>query len=401
MIYGILHLSFWGYFIALMVMTQLTIAGVTVYLHRCQAHRALTLHPAISHFFRLWLWLTTGMNTKAWTAIHRKHHARCETVEDPHSPQVMGLKKVLWQGAELYRHEATNDETIERFGQGTPDDWLENKLYTPYGSMGILSMFIIDLVLFGVPGITIWALQMMWMPFFAAGIVNGIGHYWGYRNYECTDAARNISPFGLFIGGEELHNNHHAFGSSAKFSVKWWEFDLGWGYIKLFQWMGLAQVKKVSPKMQIVPDKQTIDSDTIKAIIINRLQILSHYSKEVILPVLKAEKEHAGEKGGQLFHRAKTLLVRELSLFNKIERSRLALLLRKKQALRQVYYYRLKLQKIWNLTTANQKELIDALQEWCKSAENSGILALKEFSHRLKSYVPHIQIRGNHGTQAD
>lgn len=391
MIYGLLHLSFWGYLIALMVMTQLTIAGVTVYLHRCQAHRALTLHPIISHFFRLWLWLTTGMNTKAWTAIHRKHHARCETEEDPHSPQVMGLKKVLWQGAELYKHEATNTETLERFGQGTPDDWLENKLYTPHGSLGVLTMFIIDLVFFGVPGITIWALQMMWMPFFAAGVVNGVAHYWGYRNYECSDAARNISPLGWFIGGEELHNNHHAFGSSAKFSVKWWEFDLGWGYIKLFQWMGLAKIKKLSPKMQTVPDKKTIDSETIKAIIINRLHVLSYYSKEVILPVLKEEKKNAGEKGAQLFRSARTLLVRELSLFNKIERSRLALLLRKKQTLRQVYYYRLKLQKIWNLTTANQKELIDALQEWCKSAENSGISALKEFSHRLKSYVPHIQ----------
>jgi len=401
MIYGLLHLSFWGYFITLMVMTQITIASVTVYLHRCQAHRALMLHPIISHFFRLWLWLTTGMNTKAWTAIHRKHHARCETEEDPHSPQVLGLNKVLWQGAELYRYEAINTETLERFGQGTPDDWLENKVYTPYGSTGILLMFMIDLVLFGVPGITLWALQMMWMPFFAAGIVNGVGHYWGYRNYECSDAARNISPLGWFIGGEELHNNHHAFGSSAKFSVKWWEFDLGWGYIKLFQWMGLAKIKKLSPRLQAVPDKKVIDSETIKAVIINRLNILSHYSKEVVLPVLKAEKKHAGEKGSELFHRARTLLVRELSLFNKLERSRLALLLRKKQTLRQVYYYRVKLQKIWNLTTANQKELIEALQEWCKSAENSRISALKEFSFRLKSYVPHIQIRASHGTQTD
>jgi stearoyl-CoA desaturase (Delta-9 desaturase) len=398
MIYGLLHLSFWGYALALIVMTQITIASVTIYLHRHQAHRALTLHPAISHFFRLWLWLTTGMTTKIWTAIHRKHHAKCEGVEDPHSPQVMGLKKVLWNGAELYRKEAKNQETLDRYGQGTPDDWIERHLYTPHSAMGILVMFILDLILLGVPGITIWALQMMSMPFFAAGVVNGIGHYFGYRNYECADAARNIIPWGWVLAGEELHNNHHAFGSSAKFSVKWWEFDLGWGYIKLLQWMGLAKIKKLPPKLQLVPDKEVIDAETIKALIINRLHVLSHYGKEVILPVLKAEKKRAGEKGSELFHRARMLLIRELSLFDRFERSRLALLLREKQPLRQVYYYRQKLQKIWNRTTASQKELIEALQEWCKSAENSGITSLKEFSCRLKSYVPHIQSGGTHGT---
>jgi stearoyl-CoA desaturase (delta-9 desaturase) len=389
MIYGLLHLSFWGYGIAFIIMSQLTIMSVTLYLHRSQAHRALDLHPVIQHICRAWLWLSTGMSTKAWTAIHRKHHAKCETAEDPHSPQRMGLPKVLWQGAELYRKEALNQETIERYGQGTPDDWLENHLYIAHGMLGIGLMFLLDVILFGVPGITMWALQMMWIPFCAAGIINGIGHYFGYRNYECPDAARNIVPWGLILGGEELHNNHHAFGSSAKFSVKWWEVDMGWGLIKILQFFGLAKIKKVSPKLLSLPDKKAIDAETIKVIILNRLQVLSHYSKEVTLPVLRAEKKSAKEKGEKFFFRARMLLIRELSLFKPWERSRLAILLRKKEALRQVYYYRIKLQKIWSVTTATQKELIEALQEWCKSAENSGILALEAFSRRLKSYVPY------------
>jgi stearoyl-CoA desaturase (delta-9 desaturase) len=395
MIYGLLHLSFWGYCVAFIVLTQITIASVTIYLHRCQAHRALDLHPAASHFFRVWLWLTTGQNTKEWTAIHRKHHAKCETQEDPHSPQVLGIKKVVWEGYELYRKEALNKETMERYGQGTPDDWIENHLYIPHGSLGILLMFVLDVILFGVPGITFWALQMIWMPFFAAGIVNGVGHYFGYRNYECPDAARNIIPIGFWLGGEELHNNHHAFGSSAKFSTKWWEFDLGWGYIKLMQWLKLAKIKKLSPKLSSVPHKNIIDAETVKAIILNKFHILSRYSKEVVFPVLKAEKKHAGEKGKDLFRQARMLLVRELSLFDNFQRSRLAFLLRKKGTLRQVYYYRIKLQKIWELSTASQKELVEALQDWCKRAENSGILALKQFALRVRSYVPNLRIEKN------
>lgn len=381
--YGLLNLSFWGDVLALMILTQITIAAVTLYLHRCQAHRAIEFHPAISHFFRLWLWLTTGMNTRAWTAIHRKHHAKCETPEDPHSPQILGIKKVLWEGAELYRKEAKNLDTLEKYGKGTPNDWLERHLYTPHSVLGVIIMLLVDLLLFGLPGISIWALQMLWMPFFAAGIVNGVGHYWGYRNYECKDAARNIIPLGLFIGGEELHNNHHAFGSAAKFSSKWFEFDLGWAYIKLFSFLKLAKVKKLPPKLLSLPDKNTIDLETLRALILNKLNVLSDYSKTVVLPVLQAEQQKAGVK----FSHAKKLLVRELSLFSKMDRKSLANLLRKERALRKVYYYRKKLEDIWSRTTASQKELIDDLQKWCKKAENSGISALQTFACQLKSYV--------------
>lgn len=383
MIHGVLNLSFWGDVLAIIILTQITIAAVTIYLHRCQAHRALELHPAISHFFRAWLWLTTGMNTKAWTAIHRKHHAKCETKEDPHSPQIMGINKVLWEGAELYKAEAKKNETLEHYGKGTPDDWLERKLYTPYGTLGVAIMLITDIVLFGIPGISIWGIQMLWIPFFAAGVINGIGHYWGYRNFECKDAARNIIPFGFIVGGEELHNNHHAFGSSAKFSSKWWEFDLGWGYIKLLSFLKLAKVKKLPPKLVCIADKNSIDTETLKALIINKLNILSSYRKEVIIPVLKNEQQQINEK----FSKAKQLLIRELSLVNQFDRKKLAQLLKQDRILRKVYYYRKQLQIIWNRTTASQKELIDALQVWCKSAENSGIEALRNFSFRLKSFV--------------
>lgn len=381
--YGILDLSFWGYVIFTLVFTQITIASVTLYLHRCQAHRALELHPIVSHFFRFWLWLTTGMKTKAWTAIHRKHHAKCETVDDPHSPQILGIKKVLMQGAELYKKEAKQTETLERYGQGTPNDWIENKLYTPHSVAGVVLMLGIDLLLFGLPGISIWGIQMLWIPFFAAGVVNGIGHYWGYRNFECPDASRNIFPIGFFIGGEELHNNHHTFGSSAKFSTKWWEFDLGWFYIRVLKFFKLAKVKKLPPKLCYVPEKKQIDRETLKAIIINRFNILSCYAKEVILPVLKTEQTVAGQK----FYRAKILMIRELSLVSHFERNMLASLLKKQASLRKVYYFRMKLQSIWNKTAASQKELIDSLQEWCKRAENSGILALEKFAVQLKTYV--------------
>lgn len=387
MIYGLLNLSFWGYFIAVVVLTQTTIAAVTIYLHRCQAHRAITLHASISHFFRFWLWLTTGMITKEWAAIHRKHHAKCETVDDPHSPQISGIKKVLWQGAELYRKEACNQDTVERYGQGTPDDWIERHLYSKHSSVGIYTMLVIDLLLFGLPGITVWAIQMAWIPFFAAGVINGVGHYLGYRNYECPDAARNIVPWGLLIGGEELHNNHHTFGSSAKFSSKWWELDLGWGYIKLLSWLKLAKIKKLPPKLYQSAHKECIDAETLKALIINRFNVLSRYSKEVILPVLKAEKLHAGEKGRALFQRAKILLIRESSLIDKLGKQRLALLLKKRQALHNVYHYRQQLLAIWDRTTASQKELVEALQDWCKRAENSGIEVLREFALRLRGYT--------------
>lgn len=388
MFYGILNLSFWGYVVFTLVVTHITIVAVTVYLHRCQAHRSLEVHPILAHFFRLWLWLTTGMVTKAWAAIHRKHHAKCEMPEDPHSPQILGLKKVLWEGAELYRAEAKNEETLTRYGHGTPDDWVERHIYTPYSSKGILLMLLIDVVLLGIPGITVWAIQMMWIPFFAAGIINGVGHYWGYRNFECPDAARNIVPWGILIGGEELHNNHHTFPTSAKLSVKAWEFDIGWLYINLFRFLKLVRVKKTPPKVRFQPSKLQIDMDTVKALLTNRFQVMARYSKEVIFPVLHEERSKVGAAGANLLRNARKLLVRTESLVGQQEKQELMQVLETRENLKVVYDYRMKLQEIWSKTTANQRELLEAVQEWCHQAESSSVEALRKFAARLSGYVP-------------
>ena len=387
MLFGLLNLSFWGYVIALLVLTHITIVAVTVYLHRAQAHRSLDLHPIISHFFRFWLWLTTGMETKEWVSIHRKHHAKCETEDDPHSPQIKGIKKVFFEGAELYREEAKNADTMQRYGQGTPDDWIERNLYSKHSVAGIVLMFIIDVLLFGVPGVTIWALQMLWIPLFAAGVVNGIGHYWGYRNFECPDAARNIIPFGAFIGGEELHNNHHTYPTSAKFSVKRWEFDLGWHYIRLLQFLKLAKIKRVPPRLAETPGKLHADVDTLKAIITNRFQVMARYSKEVLLPVWQEETEKANNAFNKaLLKRAKVSLIRTQSLLNEEGKRQLADVIDKHHMLALVYQYRLKLQSIWERTTATQRELLEALQEWCQQAEATGITALRKFAGDLAGF---------------
>src|SRR3989344_1934460 len=279
MLEGLIVLPWWGYIIVALVFTHITIAAVTIFLHRHQAHRALVLHPIVSHFFRCWLWLTTGMVTKEWAAIHRKHHAKVETPEDPHSPQQYGIGTVMWQGSELYRKEAKNRETLERYGHGTPDDWVERHVYTGRSKHGIALMFAINVVLFGPIGITIWAIQMIWIPVFAAGIINGIGHYWGYRNFEVADASTNIFPWGILIGGEELHNNHHTFGSSAKLSSKWWEFDIGWLYFRLMETVGLAKVKKIPPALSYNAAQQHIDIDTVRAVITARFQAMSHFAR--------------------------------------------------------------------------------------------------------------------------
>ena len=386
--FGLLNLPWWGYIIAILAMTQVTILSVTIFLHRCQAHRALDLHPIVSHFFRFWLWLSTGMETKEWTAIHRKHHAKVETNEDPHSPQVKGIWKVLFEGTELYRKEARNPATIERFGQGTPDDWVERNVYTKHSAMGITIMLFVDLFLFGPMGLTMWAMQMVWIPFFAAGLVNGVGHYFGYRNFEVQDASRNLFPIGFFIGGEELHNNHHTYGTSAKFSVKWWEFDTGWMLIRIMQLFGLAKPKRVPPKAALAHGKTTLDTDTLKAILTNRFQVMANYSKSVILPVLREERRRAGAAGSAMWHRMKTSLVREATLVEKADQQRLERVLETNRSLQTVYQFKLKLQNIWAKSTESQHELLESLQDWCKQAEATGIKALREFVGHLKAYVP-------------
>jgi stearoyl-CoA desaturase (Delta-9 desaturase) len=389
MTYGILNLSFWGYVVATIVLTQISIAAVTIYLHRYQTHRSLTLHPIISHFFRFWLWLTTGMVTAEWVAIHRKHHAASDVEGDPHSPKVFGLKKVFWEGAELYKKAAKDREMIAKYSHGTPNDWIERNIYSRFSATGIGLMFIIDILLFGLPGITIWALQMMWIPVHAAGVINGVGHHWGYRNFECPDAATNIIPWGFWLGGEELHNNHHTFASSAKFSVKWWEFDIGWLYIRCLSFLGLAKVKKLPPKLAREAGKLQVDLDTVRAVIGNRFQIMSFYYNRVVCPILKYERSSTVNKADKrLFQQAGHLLRRQDTLLSPKAKSRLQALLARCEPLRMVYNYRQSLQNVWLKTATSQKELVEALQQWCKQAEESGLDVLRQFALQIKGYVP-------------
>lgn len=387
--FGVLNLSFWGYVIATIVLTQITIAAVTIYLHRHQTHRALTLHPIVSHFFRLWLWLTTGMVTSEWVAIHRKHHATTDMEGDPHSPKLLGLRKVFWQGAELYKAAAKDQEMIAKYSHGTPNDWLERRLYKAHSARGILLMLFVDLLLFGLPGITIWAIQMIWIPIHAAGVVNGVGHHWGYRNFECHDAATNIIPWGFWIGGEELHNNHHTFASSAKFSIKWWEFDIGWLYIRCLVALRLAKVKKLPPKLALDQGKLHVDLETVKAVVSNRFQVMSFYYKRVVRPVLRMEKRsvaHVTEK--KLFQRAGRLLRLQDNLLSPRSKNRLNALLASRERLHTVYTYRQSLQNIWLKTASSQKELVESLQQWCKQAEESGLDVLHQFAQQVKNFVP-------------
>jgi stearoyl-CoA desaturase (Delta-9 desaturase) len=382
---GLLQLPLWGYFIYTLVLVHLTIMGVTLYLHRDQTHRAVDLHPAVGHVFRFWLWLTTGMLTREWVAVHRKHHARCETEEDPHSPQIVGLRKVLLEGAELYRAEASNPETVEKFGRGAPDDWIERRLYTRFPILGVSTLMVINLALLGVGGLSVWAVQMMAIPFFAAGVVNGLGHYWGYRNFECRDAATNVSPLGLMLGGEELHNNHHAFPSSAKFSLRRWEFDIGWLWIRSLSAVGLARVRRVAPSPMVAEGAargKGLDLDTVRAVILNRYHVLRDYSRTVMLPTVRQELR---DRSARVVRRAKRLLVREPTLLNDEHQSTLATLLEDYGTLNTLYQYRQRLKEIWESTTHND-QLLKQFRDWCAQAEASGIRQLQEFARRLQDY---------------
>ncbi len=385
-LYGVLDLSFWGYAAAALIMVQVTMMAVTLYLHRDQAHRALELHPALRHFFRFWIWCTSGMMTREWVAVHRKHHAFCEREGDPHSPQVFGLKKVLLEGAELYKEEAKKPETLAKFGRGTPDDWIERNVYARFTFGGIVLMVFADLLLFGVPGIIIIAVQMVAMPLFAAGVINGLGHHSGYRNFECDDAATNLLPWGVFVGGEELHNNHHAFPTSAKFSVRRWEFDIGWMYICIFRALGLAKVRKVAPRPQFAREPaRNVDLDNVRAIIVNRMHVLRDYSRQVTLPVLHRERSLAAA-GNRALKRAKTLLIRQPALLDEAARRRLTALLSDHAALRTVHEFRERLTELWNGANVGNDRLLAQLKDWCAEAEASGIKVLEDFAARLRSY---------------
>lgn len=383
---GLFDLPWWGYLLVGFILTHITIVSVTVFLHRHQAHRAIDLHPAIAHFFRFWLWLTTGMVTREWVAIHRKHHAKCETAEDPHSPQTRGIRTVMWQGSELYRAEAANADTLRAYGHSTPDDWLERTLYGRFQMLGVASLLVIDFALFGFAGVALWGVQMLWIPFWAAGVINGVGHWWGYRNFETPDSSRNIAWFGFLIGGEELHNNHHAFASSAKFSVRWWEFDAGWAYIRTLKALGLARVKKLAPRAHILQGKDHVDMDTLRAVFANRLNIMSSYAREVLLPVLRQEYRCRDGACRKCLRSARRLLVRNPEAMDEGSRGRLEGILERFATLRTVYQYREQLQGLWNRSATSHELLLQALQDWCQRAEATGVQALQDFAQQLRGY---------------
>jgi stearoyl-CoA desaturase (delta-9 desaturase) len=384
--YGLWDLTWWQIVLYTLVTTHLTIMGVTIFLHRAQAHRSVTLGPIPSHFFRFWLWLGTGMVTKEFVAIHRKHHAKVETEEDPHSPQTRGLKKLLLEGVELYRDESRNPETMVKYGSGTPDDWLERHLYSRFSWQGVGLMLILDVALFGAIGLTVWAVQMAWIPVMATGVINGIGHYWGYRNFESADASTNVSIWGVLIGGEELHNNHHTYPTSAKFSVKKYEFDIGWMYIRLMQAVGWAQVKKVPPKLQLGEVKPVADEKTLEALIANRYEVMAGYARAV-RRACKAELTtlQAGQADRSPLRIAKRWLHRDEDKVPAAARVQVAAARAAHPVLDQMVTMREELRQLWLNTSQSREQLAADLQAWCHRAEASGIAQLQQFSMRLRA----------------
>jgi stearoyl-CoA desaturase (delta-9 desaturase) len=384
--HGLWNLSWWQVVIYTLVVTHITIASVTIYLHRHQAHRAMDLHPSMSHFFRFWLWLTTGQVTKEWVAIHRKHHAKCETKDDPHSPHAHGIETVFWKGAELYRAESKNLDTMAKFGHGTPNDWVERHVYTRFSWQGIVLMLLINLALFGAAGLTVWAVQMMWIPVMAAGIINGIGHYWGYRNFEAPDASTNITPWGILIGGEELHNNHHTYPTSAKFSVKKYEFDMGWVYISIMQALGLAKVKKTPPKLQRGTFQPLATENTLEALIANRYEVMANYAKQMRL-ACKAELATLKAKRADMttLLAAKRWLHRDADKVPAAALPNLELARAEHPILDKMVAMREELRQLWLNTSMSREHLTEELAAWCHRAEASGIAALQEFSIMLRT----------------
>ncbi len=384
--HGLLNWPVWSLVVFTLAVTHVTIVSVTVYLHRYSAHRSLDLHPALQHFFRFWLWLTTGMVTREWTAVHRKHHAKCETDEDPHSPVSKGLGEIFWKGVEAYKEAGADQETLDRYGKGCPQDWIERNVYR-YNTVGVILMMFIDVALFGALGLTVWAVQMLWIPVTAAGIINGIGHWWGYRNFECPDAARNILPWGIIIGGEELHNNHHTYPNSAKLSVKPFEFDLGWAWIQLCAKLGLAKVISTGPVVERIPDKQALDKDAAWALLNDRFRVMARYAEEVVQPVLEEEYAKADAATRKLFKRTQKLLCREVTLLDARGQERIQAAIAASTKLAVIYDAHKALQEIWAKRGGNMEEVVSELIEWCKDAEASGMEALNDFAETLKSYA--------------
>jgi len=386
MLDGILDLPWWGVLLTALAACQLTVAAVTLYLHRDQTHRGIDLHPAVRHLFRAWLWLTTGIVTKEWVAIHRKHHAKCETAEDPHSPVVYGIKRVLLEGRELYCLEAAKSETLEKYGRGTPDDWLERELYSGRPNLGVYTTLLIDLLLFGPIGITVFAAQMVTIPMLAAGVINGLGHWTGYRSFECKDASRNVVPWAVVCGGEELHNNHHAFPSSARFSVRPFEFDIGWAYIRALAALGLCRIRRVAPRPRFAAPRATLDLDAVRAVLVNRMHVLRDYTLNVVVPTWRAEAAALRDRV-LAARRSRRLLTSEPSLLAPDERAELAGMLERSAQLRTVYEYRARLTALWDAQAASNERLVQQFHEWCQEAEATRIEALAAFAARLRAYT--------------
>lgn len=388
--HGLLRASPWQVLVTTLVMTHITIVAITVFLHRSQAHRSLDLHPIPAHFFRFWLWMTSGMVTKEWVAIHRKHHAKCETKDDPHSPVAHGIKTVLLQGSELYRAEAKVQETLKKFGHNTPDDWLERKVYTGQSKLGVSLMLVINVLLFGALGLTVWAVQMLWSPVHAAGIINGLGHWWGYRNFEAPDASTNISPWGIWIGGEELHNNHHTFPTSAKLSVKPFEFDIGWGYIRAMEMMGLAKVRKTAPQLKLGAVRPVADSQTLEALIANRYEVMAQYAAN-LRKACAEELDRLKQQGAQNTERWTEMCLAQRWLHRddqKIPADVKALVAKacdQSPSLTKLVTMREELRQLWTRTNVSGEQLVVDLQAWCQRAESSGIAALQDFARTLRS----------------
>ncbi len=388
--HGLIDLPWWGYLVIALILTHVTIAAVTIYLHRSQAHRALDLHPIVSHFFRFWLWLTTGMVTREWVAIHRKHHAKVETPDDPHSPQTRGIETVFWKGAELYREEAKNQETLAKYSHGTPDDWIERNVYSRFSWQGVGLMLAVNLVLFGPIGLTIWAVQMLWIPVTAAGIINGIGHYWGYRNFASADTSTNIVPWGIIIGGEELHNNHHAYGTSAKLSSQWYEFDIGWMYIRILSTLRLATVRKVAPQIRFERAKAVPDHATLHAVLTHRYHVATSYArslKDACATELAHLKERAGSIDLPTPRCMKRFLLADPASLSDADRVTLTSALARSKPIATIYAMRQELGSLWERSTESSEQLLARLQDWCRRAEASGIAPLVAFSHQLRRYA--------------
>ena len=382
--YGVFELSFWGYVAVTFVTIQVMFLGVTLYLHRDQSHGGLTLHPVLRHLFRFWLWYSSGVVTKEWVAVHRRHHAYADKVGDPHSPLIFGLRRVVLEGYELYSAATRDSSIVRNYGKGTPDDWMERNLYSRYPNLGIVLFSLTFLVLFGIPAILMVVVHLSAQPFFAGGVVNGLGHAVGYRSFEMPSTATNLVPWGVLLGGEELHNNHHAFPRSARFAVQRWEFDIGWFWISAFRAVGLARVRYVAPRPHLEHRRSELDADTVNALFTNRMHVLREYARRVVLPVCRELARR--EPRGSVPAMTPRLLISHPTLLAEEAKRALRELLERYEVLRRIVEYREGLQHLWNDASANQARAVGQLKEWCAQAEASGIRALREFSLGLPAY---------------